>query len=132
MNEYLRTAFSGWGAVMLFGSTLAIPFLLRRQAGTKKPFLRRIWPHYWLGYATFLFSSVHAWLAMRTGNMAGADVPGIWIATVALLVILWQLGVGLMLRDPGQLRRRALKRTHFWTMTLAAALIVAHIVRNMP
>jgi hypothetical protein len=132
MNDYLQSAFSGWGAAMLFGSGLAMPFLLRGRPGSKTPFLRRMWPHYWLGYATFLVSFLHAWLAMRSGNMAGIDIPGVWIATVALLVILWQVGVGLMLRDPGQSSRRALKRTHFWTMALVAGLIVAHIARNRP
>jgi|SRR5579862_9714561 len=132
MSDYLRTAFSGWGAAMLFASGLAMPFLLRPQPGAKTPFLRRMWSHYWLGYATFAVSFFHAWFAMSSGNMRGTDIPGVWIATVALLVILWQVGVGLMLRDPGQSNRRALRRTHFWTMTLVAGLIVVHIVRNRP
>jgi hypothetical protein len=32
--------------------------------------------------------------------------------------------------DPGQSSRRALKLTHFWTMTLVAVLTVAHIAGN--
>jgi len=132
MTDYLRTAFGGWVAVLLFGSELAMPFLLRRRAGSAKVFLRRMWPHYWLGYLTFFVSFVHSWMAMSRGNMKGIDVPGVWLATVALLMILWQVGVGLLLREPGQSNRRALRRTHFWTMTLVAALIVVHIARNGP
>jgi len=124
MNDYLQTAFSGWTGVLLFGSGLAVPYLLRRSPGAKAPYLRRMWPHYWLGYLTFFASFAHAWFAMRSGNMRGMNLSGAWIATVALFVILWQIGVGLLLRDPAQSKRRALRRLHFWTMALGAGLIV--------
>jgi len=55
---------------------LAMPFLVRGRKGTKTSALRRMWPHYWLGYATFLVACMHAWLAMRSGNMAGIDIAG--------------------------------------------------------
>ncbi|HEY0797374.1 MAG TPA: hypothetical protein VGD64_16495 [Acidisarcina sp.] len=137
MNDYLQTALSGWAGVMLFGSGLAMPYLLRRVPGRNKPasstpYLRRMWPHYWLGYLAFFVSFAHSWLAMRSGNMRGINASGVWIATVALLIILWQIAVGLMLRNPTQSNRRALRRTHFWTMALAAALIVVHIALNRP
>jgi len=132
MNDYLRTALSGWGAVMLFASGLAMPFLLRRRPGRGTPFQRRMRLHYWLGYLTCFVAFAHSWMAMSGGKMKGIDVSGVWIATVALVVILWQVGVGLLLRDSGQSNHKALRRTHFWTMTLVAALIVIHIARNKP
>jgi hypothetical protein len=91
-----------------------------------------MWPHYWLGYLAFFISFAHAWFAMRGGNMRGMNLSGVWIATLALLVMLWQIGVGLTLRDPVQSRRRALRRLHFWTMALVAGLIVFHIALNRP
>ena len=132
MNNYLQTALSGWAGVLLFGTVLALPYLLRRMPGAKTSYLRRMWPHYWLGYVSFLVSFVHAWFAMRSGNMRGIDATGVWVATAALVVILWQIVVGLMLRDPVQSNRRALRRLHFWTMASSAGLIVAHIVLNRP
>jgi hypothetical protein len=132
MKEYLETALSGWAGVMLFGSGLTMPYLLRGVSSTKTPYLRRLWPHYWLGYMAFLVSSAHGWLAMRSGNMRSINPSGVWIATIALLIILWQIAVGLMLRDPAQSNRRTLRRTHFWTMTLVAGLIVVHIALNRP
>jgi hypothetical protein len=132
MNDYLQTALSGWAGVTLFGSGLAMPYLLRRVPGAKTSLLQRMWPHYWLGHFAFFVTLVHAWLAMRSGNMRGINTSGIWIATIALLIILWQIAVGLMLRDPTQSNRRALRRTHFWTMTLVAGLIVLHIALNRP
>jgi hypothetical protein len=59
-----------------------------------------------------------------------APLRTVWIATVAMLVIVWQVALGLMLRNPSQPQRRALRRTHFWTMMLVAGLIVAHVFRN--
>ncbi len=132
MNNYLQTALSGWGAVTFFASGLALPYLLRRTGGAKTPYLRRMWPHFWLGYLTFLVSFGHAWFAMRSGNMRGINAAGVWIASVALLIMLWQIAVGLMLRNPTQSNRRALRRTHFWTMTLVAGLIALHVTLNRP
>lgn len=142
MNDYLQMALSGWAGVMFFGSGLVMPYLLRRVpgAGTRPPttpYLQRMWPHYWLGYLAFTASFVHSWLAMRRGDMRGINTSefktgGVWIATLALLIILWQIAVGLMLRNPTQSNRRALRRTHFWTMALVAALIVVHIALNRP
>jgi hypothetical protein len=116
VRDYLQSAFSGWAGVLLFGSGLAMPYLLRRVPGAKMPYLRRMWPHYSLGYLTFFFSFAHPWFAMRRGNMRGMNLSGLWIATVALIIILWQIGVGLLLRDPTQSKRRALRCLHFWTM----------------
>jgi hypothetical protein len=132
MNDYLQTALSGWAGVLLFGSGLAMPYLLRRPPGTKVPYLRRMWPHYWLGYLMLIASFEHAWFAMRNGNMRGMNLSGVWIATIALLVILWQIGIGLLLRDPAQSNRRALRRLHFWTMALVAGLIALHVALNRP
>ena len=132
MNDYLQTAFSGWTGVLLFGSGLAMPYLLRRSPGAKALYLQRMWPHYWLGYLTFFASFSHAWFAMRSGNMRGMNLSGVWVATLALFVILWQIGVGLLLRAPAQSNRRSLRRLHFWTMALVAGLIAVHVALNRP
>ncbi|HEX3472616.1 MAG TPA: hypothetical protein VHT28_15655 [Silvibacterium sp.] len=132
MSDYLSKALSGWAAVMIFASGLAMPYLLRRMAGAGTPYLRRMWPHYWLGYLAFLVSFAHSWLTMSSGNLSGMSTPGLWLATIALLVMLWQIAVGLLLRNPTQSDRRILRRTHFWTMASVAGLIVAHIALNRP
>jgi len=132
MNEYLATALNGWGGVILFGSGLMIPYLFRGASKPGTSYLRRIWPHYWLGYLTFFVSLVHAWLAMRKGIMRGINATGIWIASIALLIMLWQIGIGLMLQVPLQSNRRKLRRIHFWTMTSLAGCIVVHVALNRP
>lgn len=74
----------------------------------------------------------HAWMSMRRGDMRGLSMAGLWLATGALFLIMWQVSVGLLLRVPEQGGRRALRRTHFWSMLLIGALLAAHIVLNKP
>jgi hypothetical protein len=75
---------------------------------------------------------LHAWLPMSQGNMRGLNMNGLWLATVALLLIVWQIALGLMLRSAAKPGRPALRRTHLWTMALMAGLIAAHIALNRP
>ena len=132
MNDYLRTALSGWTAFLLFAAGLALPYLFRRTRAGGRPFLKRLWPHYRIGYALPVVAFVHAWLPMQTGNVRGMNMTGIWLATAALLLILWQITLGLLLRNPLQSSRRSLRTIHFWTMALLAGLILAHIALNRP
>jgi cytochrome b561 len=132
MNDYLRTALSGWIACLLFLAALALPYLLGRSHTRARPFLQMLWPHYWIGYALPVVAFVHAWLPMRTGNMRGMNLTGIWLATSALLLTGWQVAIGLLLRHPLQPSRRLLRTTHFWTMALLSGLILAHIALNRP
>jgi thiosulfate reductase cytochrome b subunit len=64
--------------------------------------------------------------------MRGVNGAGVWMATLAVGLLFWQAAVGLMLRNPKQSGRRALRRTHFWTMASVAGLVVAHVVLNRP
>ena len=132
MNDYLRTALSGWTAFLLFAAGLALPYLFRRARAGGRPFLKRLWPHYWIGYALPVVAFAHAWLPMRTGNVRGMNMTGIWLATAALLLILWQITLGFLLRNPLQSSRRSLRTIHFWTMALLAGLILAHVALNRP
>jgi len=132
MNEFLWTAFSGWGAVILFASVLTLPYLLRRTGGATTPYRQPLWPHYWLGYLLPIMAFVHAWLPMSKGDIRGLNVGGLWLGTIALLLMLWQIALGLLLRASSQYGRIALRRTHFWTMATLAALIVAHVALNRP
>ncbi len=59
-------------------------------------------------------------------------LPAYGSQTGALLIVLWQIAVGLMPRKSTQSNRRALRRIHFWTMTLVAGLIMVHIALNRP
>lgn len=131
MNEYVRTALTGWAAFLLCVSSLLLPYLLRWTGG-RKPLVQRLWPHYWIGYGLTAIAFVHAWSSMRTANMRGINLTGLWLATFALVLLLWQVAIGLQLRSPAQARRRQLRTTHFWTMVLLARLIIVHIALKRP
>lgn len=131
MSDFVWAALSGWAGVLMFASTFCLPFFMRRMR-SKKPYLKRLWPHYWLGYALLAAALTHAWMSMRRGDMRGLSMAGLWLATGALFLIMWQVSVGLLLRVPEQGGRRALRRTHFWSMLLIGALLAAHIVLNRP
>jgi NADPH:quinone reductase-like Zn-dependent oxidoreductase len=57
---------------------------LRGFSGAKTPYLQCLWPQFWLEYLALLISSVHAWLAMRTGNIRGIKPSGVWTASITL------------------------------------------------
>ena len=132
MSDYTRTALSGWFAALLFSAGLALPHMLRRVKEARRPYLRRLWPHFWIGYLVPVVAFAHAWIPMSHGGTHGLNATGLWLATMALLLMIWQVGLGLTLQSPALSGRCTLRSTHFWTMALMAGLIVAHIALNRP
>ena len=123
MNRFVWTATSGWVSVLIFCVTAAWPYLVRRGVGIS---LRS--PHAWFGFAVLGAALLHAFVPMP--RMRGVDPAGIFLATLALIVMAWQalLGVGLA-ETQGEPRRR-MRVTHFRVMLLAVALTAGHVVLN--
>ena len=132
MMDYVRTALTGWAAFLLFVASLLLPYLIRRTRSHGVPFLKQLWPHYWIGYGLPVIAFIHAWIPMRTGNLRGINMTGLWLATIALMLLAVQLFIGLQLQSPTQSNRKRLRAAHFWTMALLAGLIVIHVVLNRP
>jgi hypothetical protein len=124
MALFAWTASTGWLAVLLLVAGVGVPYLAGRGA--------RLWPHYWLGFVVFGTAFLHAWIPMSAGRVAGYDQTGLWLATAALGLMLWQLGLGVTLRASGGQDRVRIRRTHFWTLLGIVALVTAHILRNRP
>lgn len=131
MTAYIWTALTGWLAAILFVSGLSIPYLLRANPGSSRPFLKRLWPHYWIGYGLPVIAFYHAWLPMSRG-MQRLNQTGIWLATLALILLIVQLFIGITLRGPLREGGRRLRGIHFGTMALLAGLILVHIALNRP
>jgi hypothetical protein len=139
MIDYFLTAVSGWlGTIgIAFGSLL--PYLLRRTALSRRigielvssrPYLGRMWPHYWVGYSIAGVSTLHAWLPMSSGHIRTSGA-GLWMATIALGLVWLQLWIGLMLRQPrAASERKVLRLWHFWGMFAIAALVALHVRMN--
>jgi hypothetical protein len=139
MLSYVATAAAGWIGVIALGFGGLLPFLLRRTALSRtmrlelagtRPYLLRMWPHYWFGYVATGVSSIHAWLPMASRHTE-PHPAGLWIATFALGILWVQVWSGLLLRGPLMSKTRALlRRFHFWGMMVFVVLIVLHIRIN--
>ena len=139
MLAYFFTSASGWIATILIGAEILLPYLLRRSPlserlgiaeGFATPYLRRMWPHYWTGYALLALTLAHAWVSMRAGYARRTDAAGLWIATFALCALLLQAVLGVALQDAKLQTRAATRRWHFWLMVMIAAGVAAHVWRN--
>lgn len=125
-------------AVVLCALVIALPYLLRRGRLSRAlgiaqknpvPYLGRLWPqHFWTGYFAAALTMVHVGASMRA--MGRANEAGIWAATGALLLLVFEIVVGLSLREGGRRARKTLRRIHFRIMICFAVLLVLHLSVN--
>jgi hypothetical protein len=130
MMMFLWTALSGWLATLLLGAGVSLPYVIRSARQIAIPYLVRLRPHYWLGFTIPIVGFVHAWLPMSAGHIRGFNRTGLLLATAALVAMLWQIGLGLSLRNAEVPTRRKIRPLHFWTMVVTVGLVATHIVLN--
>ncbi len=137
MIVYLIGGLAGRVATVLSILVVALPYLLRRNRLSRglglaqehaAPYLRRLGPHFWIGYAIVALSTLHAGTVMRA--MARANSVGILAATVAFFLLLFEIALGLNLKDERLPARRPTRRLHFWTMAAFVAALSAHLWLN--
>ncbi len=120
------SAVSGWLATILV-LCAAFAGVFFRRLWRSPPLVRRMRPHYVLGYAALALAAIHGFFAM--GAMRGADGAGLRAATVAILALGAQTFVGASLQDPGSYRRVLRK----WHLAIFVALIFSigfHVTVN--
>jgi len=122
----LGSPFTGWLAIALVALAAIVAVILRRLRHTPS-LVRRMRPHYILGYAALALAALHAYFAM--GSMHGADSGGIWAATGAIFALGAQTFVGASLQDPGAYRR-SLRAWHLGILATLALLLVWHVTAN--
>jgi len=130
MLAYLVGSLAGRVATVLCVVVIALPYLLRRKKASlsrPRPYLRRLWPHFWVGYAIAAFTVIHVGLVM--GAMGRANAAGIWAATAAFFLMVLEIVVGLSLREVGG-GRQALRRWHFWIMLAFVVSLGMHVLLN--
>jgi len=129
MLVYFAGSLAGRIATLLCVLVIALPYVLRRNRLSRglgfaqehaTPYSRRLWPHFWVGYAILALSTVHA--GTVTSAMKRASQTGILAATGAFFLLLFEIVLGLTLKDNALPARRRLRRLHFWTM---AAFVLA-------
>jgi hypothetical protein len=121
-------------AMVLCVLAIALPYWLRRGRSKKirearrVPYLRQLWPHFWAGYSVLGLSFFHAGTVMRA--MGRADLRGIWAATAALLLMFFEVFLGLSLREGTLVGRKQVRRIHFWGMVLLVGALMMHLWLN--
>ena len=137
--RYFGGAFEGWLGVIFLGAVALLPYMLRRSvisAGlgirlpSDRPYLQRMWPHYWLAYAATGLSFMHACVVMGCGRMVRANVAGLYLATLGVVLLLLQVFMGLMLQQRVLPERKSIRRWHFWTMAGVVALVGVNVWLN--
>lgn len=139
MRLVLLSGITGWIASRVLLIVVLLPYLLRpgrlsrvfsKVPDSAAPYLRRMRPHYWLGYAAAAASMVHAWFPMQAGFARRTNAGGLWLATLALLLLFFQAGLGLILQDPAAKQRKALRNAHYWIMATVICLLTLHVWLN--
>jgi hypothetical protein len=137
MMVYFIGSLAGRLATVLCAMAIALPYLLRRNRVSRglgfaqdhaAPYLRRLWPHFWVGYSILALTIVHMGSVM--GAMGRANSAGTWAATGAFFLLLIEIVQGLNLKDETLAARRPARRLHFWTMAGFIAALSLHLWWN--
>ena len=129
----------GWLGFTLIGVTALLPYLLRRSRvsallhmvpTTGRPYLARMWPHFWLAYTATALALVHAWIFMTRAPMQRMNSAGLSLASLALLWLFLQMAIGLLLRQRDLRERRPMRQRHFWSMVGILVLVGVHVWLN--
>ena len=122
-------------ATLLCVVTIALPYLVRRNHLSRfglfqdrtVSYLMRLRPHFWTGYVILGLSTLHAGTTM--GAMSRANRVGVWAATVAFFLLVYEIAVGLALKDQ-QAGGRSLRKIHYWIMLAFATALVLHLAMD--
>jgi len=134
------TSVTGWIAFVLIGLEVLFPYLLRRNRmsvwlGTAKiatgtPYLRRMWPHYWLGYLLLVLSLIHSVVPLQAMDLRRLNMLGLWLAAGGFLFLLLQSVIGWWLQDSALSRRATMRNWHYWLMFGVVILVSVHLWLN--
>jgi heme A synthase len=92
------TTRTAWIAALLLGAQACLGLLRARNVPTSRAALTlAIGAHIGFGFVLFPLTFAHAWFSMKAAGMNASSIAGLWIATVALLLLLWQALVGISL-----------------------------------
>lgn len=129
MVDHAITSVTGWLMTTLLVPIIAYPFLLRAGwLGPVQPFLQRMRLHYWMAYTLGITLLVHIWFSMSGGVALAVNAAGLYLATVAMLLVGAQVFLGRSLSWPKLAERQQARRRHFWVMVGLVAFTAGHII----
>lgn len=91
----------------------------------------RLQPHYLLGYAAAAIGIVHSFVSISRAPLPAAAVAGLWLASLALVVLVAQVLVGRALREAARHRDRY-ARIHLLLTGALLLLVAVHAALNGP
>jgi hypothetical protein len=137
MILYLVSSLAARIAIVMCVVVILLPYGLRRNRVSlglglaqerPRPYLYRLWPHFWLGYLILALSTVHAGTVMMVSSRANR--AGILAASAAFFLLLFEIVLGLSLKDGEVSARKSLRRVHFWTMLAFVGALAVHLWLN--
>jgi hypothetical protein len=128
MDAFLVTSVSGFFAIYLVVFTACLPYLVRRLRAPGGA-LQGMGLHYCIGYLVFGVLMLHMLVSMMAGMARGADLMGLNLATLALLLVMLQVMLGTTLLAGGR-KSRPLKALHLACMAGIVGLAVLHVALN--
>lgn len=69
----------------------------------------------------------HGWMLMAAGGAAGANLLGLYLATAAFPLLLFQVAIGVSLRRSDVGGRNVIRLLHFANMLAIAVLVACHL-----
>jgi hypothetical protein len=120
------SAISGWSAILSAIAAATFGIILRRMRHAPA-IVRRMRPHFLLGYLALSFSLAHVVFAM--GLMRETSTTGLRFASAALIALCAQTFIGASLADPGGYRG-TLRAWHYAIIAILVVTIAAHVIAN--
>jgi hypothetical protein len=120
---------------VLLATTICLPHVLLAaptiaSSSSRDSVVDRLRPHFWLGFSIAPLTFVHLWPAMSEGWVRRVEALGLYMASLAFLLSIVQVVVGLRLGGLSNGPRRRLRRVHYWTMAGVAGLALGHVGIN--
>jgi len=86
--------------------------------------------HAIVGFVLLPLTLMHAWNSMRLPGMSRTSVPGLWMATGALLLLVAQAASGASLLRLNEPQRNGTRRLHLAMAAVLVMLAGIHVVLN--
>ena len=129
----LVTYGSGWlAAALLAVAILAAGLTFVRRRASTRPTTGWVRAHNWIGGAAATVGITHGMLSVTRDQLAvGAEI-GLWVASAAAALLIWEAGLGVLLSAPHTPHRARLRRRHLAIMLALVVAVTVHVVLNGP
>ena len=133
MDVALLTSRTAWSTALLLAAQTALG-IVRVQGVSPESSLgirARVLPfHIIFGIALPTLAFTHAWFSMRAPHAGQTNVAGLWIATIALLLLACQAVIGLSLLRARGSQAIGLRRLHLAMAVIGIAFAGLHLFLN--